>query len=452
MGSIVGLISDNSSKCVELLLHIWNRGDCVAFIDWRIPYNRIIEIFADCNITECYVSEYIYRKWETSSDFLTDRPKAKLNIVFENNRGACLLPTEIYEMFHENYSDTDALVLFSSGTTGKSKGIILSHYAINTNADAVIKYMGLDAETTISIVKSLSHSSTIVGELLVALKTKAKVLLSPTITSPKASLDNIEKYGVSLMCVNPTLLKIYADTVKKLKVNVNNLKVIYVSGSILSKDLLSLVREVFLDVQILNVYGLTEAGPRVTAQVKGQQWTDGSVGKAIDGVDVKVIDTNGDVLPYGEKGIIHVKTKSIFSGYILDLKARKSFYKDWFNTGDIGYMNEDGELFILGRWDDMILQGAHNVFPDEIEELIRVKSTVVKCLVFGVKDDIIGERIICYYVADKDCSNELMDVCINNLASYEIPKEFIRVDMIPQTENGKVSRKIAAAQYRKEKA
>lgn len=444
----IGIVLDNSCKCVEIILNIWNQGDSVAFADWRVPYKKIIESLAYCDVKECYVSEEIYNKWVSSEEDL--KLEIKFIVVKDDMVKACFLPDEIYYLYHENYTDNEALVLFSSGTTGKSKGIILSHYAINTNADAVKEYMGLTSTDKISIVKSLSHSSTIVGELLVALKTRVQVLLSPTVTSPRATIKNIAQFGITVMCVNPTLLRIYTEFIDKFMTELQSLKVIYTSGSIPSEGLLQSARSAFRGVEILNVYGLTEAGPRVSAQVKGEKWQDGSVGRAIGNVEIHVVDENGNVLPCGERGIVHVNTKCLFKGYASGIPERKSFYNNWFNTGDIGYMNGSGELFIVGRWDNMILQGSHNVFPEDIESMIGRETSIEQCLVFSVKDEFFGERILCYYVATSDRTEELQDICLQKLASYEVPKEFIRVNEIPKTANGKVSRKLAVSIYKKE--
>ena len=202
----VALIGENSIGYVNALVDIWNNGDCAVLLDWRIPFSTTIEMMIEADVHTCFIEKGLFNKIENefsnSIDFVTYE---------KQNSSAELLPNCIYEKFHENYGRNEAVVIYSSGTTGKSKGIILSHFAINTNADAIIDYMKPNTEDCIYIAKTLSHSSTLTGELLVALKTRAKAVIAPTIVPPRYVLNNINKFGVTIVCLNPTLLSMLAD-------------------------------------------------------------------------------------------------------------------------------------------------------------------------------------------------------------------------------------------------
>lgn len=309
----VALIGDNSIGYVNALLEIWNHSDCAVLIDWRIPFETAVDMMKEAGVKKCYIETGLYPEISDAelSAVLFERYE-KLNLKAE------LLPASIYDKFRENYSKAEAVVIYSSGTTGKSKGIILSHYAINTNADAIIDYMNPISDDCIYICKTLSHSSTLVGELLVALKTKTKLIVAPVIVPPRYALNNIEKYGVTILCVNPTLLSLFADSYNPSKFNLSTLKTIYVSGSIMNDKVYTKAHESFSDISIYNVYGLSEAGPRVTAQTKDSNKSD-SVGKPIKGVQIRIVDEQGKPLPHGERGILHVFTQSQFNGYTKEL-------------------------------------------------------------------------------------------------------------------------------------
>lgn len=439
----VGLVFDNSVKCIELIIKIWNDGDCVVFPDWRIPKHKIVEMLTRCDVEKCYIASSIFAKWD-----LCEPCNINFIPIDDSEEKSGMVPEKIMNQYHTDYSEKEALILFSSGTTGNAKGIVLSRKAIEKNADAIINYMQLKEDDVFYILKTLAHSSTIVGELLVALKSKCGIVISPSVYAPPLVLRNISKYQVTITCMNPTLLWIYSKLVNKSKENIDSLKTIYVSGAILSNELMESAKRAFKNVEIFNVYGLTEAGPRVSAQYKGEKWQSGSVGKAIKGVKIAVVDKDGEPVKNGERGIVHVKTDYLFSGYSSGEKLRESYYQGWFNTGDVGYKLED-ELFITGRWDNMIIHGAHNVFPEDIEKTINEVKGIDECVVFGVNDEIDGEMIICYYSSDNDIENDIRTYCKDKLATYEVPKKICKVERIPKTENGKISRRLARESYMK---
>ena len=154
----VALIGENSVEYVEKLINIWNEGNCAVLLDWRIPCQTLVEMMLEAGVRLCYIQEKYYEtvpKLDSSISFVLF--KCTLS-------GAVLLPSCIYDKYNESYSDDEAVVIYSSGTTGKSRGVILSHYAINVNADAIIDYMQPTLSDCIYVAKTLSHSSTLSGK------------------------------------------------------------------------------------------------------------------------------------------------------------------------------------------------------------------------------------------------------------------------------------------------
>lgn len=434
--SRVGLIGDNSIEYLKKLIEIWNNGDCAVLIDWRIPHNTAIGMMHDASVSMCYIDKQLVgRIGNTISSDIEF-------IQFESDKvSAKVVPEDVYDMFKGSYSKEEAVILYSSGTTGKAKGIILSHYAIGLNADLVAEYMALSDNDCLYIVKTLAHSSTLVGELLVGLKTHVKILISPTINNPRHTLEKINVYGVTTICVNPTLLSLYTLTVNTKRMAFDCLKTIYTSGAIAEESLIEKAQNAFPCTEILNVYGLSEAGPRVTAQRKGDvNKSIGAVGKPLSKVDVTVVSNDGFQVIAMEKGVIHVNTPCLFSGYISNGLVRTSLYNGWLNTGDIGYIDNMNNLFITGRVDNMITIGSHNVYPEEIETFIMKISDVNDCIIIPQKNAVHENKMICFYVAGADISHHLKEFCITSLAPYEIPSTFIRIDRIPTTDNGKKTR------------
>ena len=430
----IGLVGDNSIGMIEQVINIWNNGDCVVLVDWRIPYNSIIEMLESVNVKKCYIEKKIL---DSINQKIEGKTLEFVPYISTDNRMTAI-PTELYNKFQSNYSDSEALILFSSGTTGKSKGVVLSHYAINSNADEVFKYMELEESDSMYIQKTLCHSSTFVCELLVALKYRVKMFISPTVTIPNTILKNIVNHRITVTCLNPTILKLITLAAEKGKYSFNGLKKVYCSGAVLDTNLLERSQQVFGNVEILNVYGLTEAGPRVAAQIPNTYDTVGSVGKVLDCARVKIVDEHGMLKSVNEKGVIYVKTLCKFMGYA-NLKDTKN-EEEWINTNDIGYINDNNELFVLGRADNMINIDSHNIFVEEIEQRILAMRSIEDCLVYSVINDNGHCVLCCDYVGEIEEDKEIINYLSNYLPAYEIPRKYTKVNSITYTLNGKKKR------------
>ena len=429
----IALIGENSVEYVNALIDIWNNGDCAVLIDFRIPFMTAVQMMYEAGVKTCYAEKKIYDKWIDSFP-----ETIVFNYYDKTSASVGLLPEFIYNKFTSSYNQAEAVVIYSSGTTGKSKGIILSHYAINTNADAIIDYLHLEETDCMYMIKTISHSSSITGELLVSLKTHTKLLISPIIVPPRYTLSNIEKFGITKICINPTLLKLYIDECQRCEYNLTSLKEIYVHGAKANKNLCILAKKCFENAKVYFEYGLSEAGPRVASQKISAQKVD-SVGKAIKGVEIIVVNESGDKVRREHRGIIHIKTPSRYLGYISGNEKYKSLYRDWLNTGDVGFIDKNGELHVINRIDDIIILDSHKIYPNDIEKVIAENTDIEECVVLKVeiKD---AELLCCLYRGDSELSKGLIPKLKTSLMSYEIPKVIISCDEFPRTANGKISR------------
>ena len=430
----VALIGENSIGYINSLLDIWNDGDCAVLIDSAAPFNAAVKLMREANVKKCLIQSGMWQGITSDCrdiDFIDYNPVSGL--TFE-------LPHRIYEKYRSCYENDEAVIIYSSGTTGSAKGIILSHFAISTNADSIIDYMKPSKETDcIYTMRHLSHSSTLTGELLVALKTKSKAVITSRAVPPRLIFSTIKKYGISILGINPSLLSLLCDETKRGEYDISSLKKIYVSGSILSDILYERAKNIFNGIAIYNVYGLSEAAPRVAAQREGCQQTN-SVGRPIKGVEVKITDDGGNEVPNGIRGLIHVKTPSLFSGYVTGGKEYASLIHGWLNAGDTGYFDGFGELHIIGRIDDVIICDAHKIYPCDIEKIILEDFSITDCIIAGFDER--GKTAIgCLYVSDDDRTAAIIRHLKENVPSYEIPKKIIRVDKIPCGLRGKPDKK-----------
>ena len=434
--SRVALIGENSVEYVNALLDIWNSGDCAVLIDWRIPFQTAVEMMQEAGVHTCYFEKKLLDK--AFSAFVKDISF----LPYERKTASAeCLPESFYVKFKQNYSKKEAIVLYSSGTTGRSKGIILSHFAINTNADAIIDYMKLTTTDCIYIAKTLSHSSTLTGELLVALKTHTKLVIAPTIVPPRYIIGSISKFNVTIVCLNPILLSMFADEIKRGNYDIISLRTIYVSGSVLNDNIYVKAHQIFKDIAIYNVYGLSEAGPRVSAQ-RSDCCKSNSVGRELINVDIIVVDGKGNPVPIEERGIVHINTPSCYDGYISGNEKCKSLYLGWLNTGDVGFFDINGELHIVDRTDDVIIIDSHKIYPQSIVNDILQINGILDCAVFPIETTCNKERttIICFYLSGSmnNLSETIRRTLLETHPKYEVPDEFICVSNIERNSSGKI--------------
>jgi len=438
----VALIGENSIQYVNFLLDIWNSGECAVLVDWRIPLATAVEMMIEAKVSRCIIERNLF---EQKREIV---PESIEFITYEQKNGfADKLPEEFYDRFQENYSNEEALILFSSGTTGHAKGVILSFYAINTNADSIIEYMKPQKDDCMYIGKALTHASTLVGELLVALKTRIKLVIAPTVVPPRFWISNMMKFEVSIICLNPTLLSMLSDEIRRKDCEIKFLRKVYVSGSVLSEHIYKKALDAFMTTKIYNVYGLSEAGPRVAAQREGCCKLN-SVGHPIGGVKVQLRDGEKRIEKDNIIGSIYVNTPSLMLGYV---SARKEFDEDgWFDTGDVGYLDND-ELFVVGRSDDIIINNSHNLYPYTVEKVINLHKDVDDCIVFmgHIRNN---ETLVCIYTGMNEVpARELYTLCIDKLAPYEIPREYVYVSCFYKNKNGKIDRKGIIEAYERRK-
>ena len=408
----IGLMGHNSVEFIEQLIRIWNNNDSAVLIDYDMPVDALKRIISNNLIASLRVEESLPLKFGSDSLKVDVEPYSVCAPL------PCLLPDSIYDEFIERYDEDEAVVIFSSGTTGLNKGISLSHRAINNNADSIIHYMQPKATDCLYLNKKITHSSSLTGELLVALKGKFKIVVAPIVIPPRIAFRIISDFGVSILCCNPALLKMYVDEVERANRFPEVIKTIYTSGDVISVKAIERARSVFTR-PVYNVYGQTECGPRISAQTE-DCCRGNSVGKPIKNVEIK-IDTSGEVL---------VKTNALFSGYTASAAEAPG---EWHGTGDLGFIDENGELYITGRTNSLIVIGAHNIYPEAVEQTIIENTAISDCLVY--KD---VEKLACdYFSAGEINKAEIIRSIKPLLLPYEIPKTYRRVKIIPQNANGK---------------
>lgn len=342
----------------------------------------------------------------------------------------------------KNHSDKNCeIILLTSGTTGAPKGIMLSRDNIKSNVEAIGDYLRLTLNDKIFMVKNMNHSSSIIGELLVGLDNMCTIVFNSKVLTASSMVNSICDNNITVFFAVPTILREIILKHKQLNLEkMGHLRIINFYGAPMSSQDIDKLVELLPNCNLIYSYGLTEASPRVT-YIMGSDLLKkaGSSGRPIKNVKIEIsnkgIDNNGEIVVSGP---------NVMLGYYNDAeKTRKTIVDGKLYTGDYGYIDEDGYLYVQGRKDNMIISAGKNIYPEEIEQVLQTAEGVKEVLVRNVSDDKGVEKFIAYIVTDDIEPNmsSLFEVCKNRLENYKIPSKFVYVKELEKTPSGKIVRK-----------
>lgn len=328
--------------------------------------------------------------------------------------------------------ETPALALFTSGTTGEAKLVVMSHENILFNAYSVIKTMNLSKPENLGLILPLYHSFALITQLITTLLTGGNIFFAGNNKYYDELSEFIIKNQINTIAGVPTNFKMLLFGQDK---KYDSVKHITVAGASLDKNLAEEIKKSFFNAEIWVGYGLTEAGPRVTAiNYNDPKFLKGSVGKPINEVEIKLL--NNEIL---------VKSQSNMIEYLDDSDAtNKKINHGYLYSGDTGFIDEEGYLYITGRKDDIFMSGGEKISPLLIEKVINHHPDIANCAVFGEEDQIMGKRIIAVIKLKEEKkirAKELLIHCSGLLDKNQIPHKFFKTEELPMTPNGKIMRK-----------
>ena len=259
----------------------------------------------------------------------------------------------------------------------------------------------------------------------------------------KSFLKVLEKKNFTVLTGVNTLFNLLMTSSRFKKIKFNNFKVTVGGGMAVLSETAKKWKEL-TGTNITQGYGLTETSPVVTIN-KIDDTYNGSIGVPLQSTDVKIIDENGKQLPVGQEGELCVKGPQVMSGYLNDLcEKSQSFTPDnYFKTGDIAVIDNDGFLKIVDRKKDMIISSGYNVYPNEVEDFLGSHEDVIEAGVIGVNDKNRGEAIKAFIVSsnNKLTAQEIISYCKAGLTEYKVPKSVVFLDELPKTNVGKILRR-----------
>lgn len=334
-----------------------------------------------------------------------------------------------------------ALIMCTSGTTGEPKGSMLTEANVIANVSDISLYFDIDKSDTILISRPLYHCAVLTGEFLTALIKGTKIILYSGAFNPSVILKIINKHCVTAFCGTPTILSAMARFNRKTEKNF--LKYICISGECMSVNTGLNIAKTFPNAKIYHVYGLTEACPRVSylPPEKFNEFAD-CVGIPLRSVKLKIVSSKGVQVGLNEVGILWIKGENVMAGYYNNPQKTAEVIKDgWLCTGDLALFTEEGFLKIKGRMDDLIIKAGMNIYPQEIENALKLDCRVKDVFVCGYTDEKVGVQIELTISGDFSDVAEVRDLCRTNLSAYQIPTRINLIHELPKNSSGKIIRR-----------
>jgi long-chain acyl-CoA synthetase len=364
---------------------------------------------------------------------VVDQPSSESRLNFYDVKG-----DETFVPNGEGREDDTAVILYTSGTTGNPKGVLLTHKNLTSNAQNSVKHNELERGTTLGVLP-LAHVYGLTISNICLLMGSSIVIFSNFDT--REVFKAIEKYEVKNFSAVPAMIHALVSYPHADHYNTSSLESVSSGSAPLPVALLHAFEKKF-GAKVYEGYGLSEAAPIVTAHKNGIEIKPGSVGIPIPGVEVKIVDDNGNEAPCGEAGELCVRGENVTPGYYQNVEeSRKVLIDSWLHTGDLARMDDEGYVYIVDRKKDLIIRGGFNVYPRDIEEILNTHETVSEVAVVGVPDEKMGEEMVACVVVKPGAivsEEELIGFCQEHLAKNKTPRRIIFLERLPRNGVGKI--------------
>ena len=374
---------------------------------------------------------------------------ARPEFVIAGEADTELLPGVSVSRAAEHTNDPNGLedvaaIIFTSGTTGTPKGVMLSEAAILINASAVAAYLKLSEVDRGLVFLPLSYAYAL-SQVLSSLIAGGAVVLLQSLRYPALAFQAMSEHRVTGFGGVPTSLAILARHRQVTGVSVTSLRYMLSAGGPLAPVLLHTLQESFPGVAVFNNYGCTEIGPRATAfDCAAHPDKMGSIGRAIPGVRATILSPDGSVAGPGETGEIALSGPSLMKGYYDDpVTTASRMSRHGFLTGDYAYADADGFLYYQGREDDIFKSAGEKVSAREVEDVVLTHEDIAEAAVVSQPDAILGAVPVVYAVLQPGTSctdRDLQEFCASRLARHKVPRAVHFVDELRKTGSGKIQK------------
>jgi long-chain acyl-CoA synthetase len=458
-GDCVALFLENSFDYIAAHFGVLKAGAVDVSLNTELQGADISKLLNDCDARVLIAGRKFFRQWSRAiegSPHLThlvvdQKPAQPLpagvqfhfldEIRRRDARAKVPAPREVHDM---------ASLVYTSGSTGKPKGVMLSHRNLASNTASIAQYLGLVEDDRVLVVlpfyyiygRSILYSQFLTG---------GSVVIENRFAFPVVALNTMQEMEVTGFAGVPSTFSILLHKADLRSRKFPKLRFVTQAGGGMAPALQRDVMEVFQPARLFVMYGTTEAAPRLTyvePEILPRKW--GSIGRAIPGVEVIVADEHGNRLPAGTHGEIAARGPNIMLGYWKDPESTASVIRNGFYfTGDLGYEDEDGCLFVTGRARDIIKAGGNRVSGKEIEEVLSELPGVLEVAVIGVPDEILGEAIKALIVPSDDSLNEeaIRAHLRSRLPQFKQPKWIEFRESLVKNQAGKIMKAALKAEH-----
>ncbi len=446
-GDCVVVFMPNCPEAVIAVAGILKSGAVVVPLLPQLQGAEIAYILQDCRPKVILTTSLLLPKVQEAADglaappmmFTLDEAGSAVSLREGWAKASAVPPDPIVN------SEDRAVLLYTSGTTGRPKGVMLTHRNLYANAAATAqsaKILQLRKNRANLGVLPFSHAFGFTMMNVAILLGDTTVLLPQF--DPRKALEAIEKYQVTHSAMVPAMIYDLYHHPDADQYDTSSFFLCISGSAALPRTLAEGFQRKF-GCLVLEGYGLSEAGPIVTATDPSKGLKPGSVGQPLSGIEVAVVDEEGNRLPPGSVGELIVSGPNVSKGYHGKPEETGQVFRDgWLYTGDIARIDEDGFVFIVDRKKDVIIRGGLNIYPRDLEELLMRHPDVMDAAVVGVPSERMGEEVVAYVVVRPDSpvtSEVLIQYCQERLAKYKTPRFLQIVEALPKNQIGKTDKK-----------
>ncbi|MGZ4214790.1 MAG: class I adenylate-forming enzyme family protein [Solirubrobacteraceae bacterium] len=435
----------NSPDVGVLYQALWRAGGVVTPATFLLPPEDLRHVVANAEASAVVTSpEFVDKVREAVAGLDCVR-----NVISSGDVDGDVLSLSTLEQAEPapivDRADSDlAALLYTGGTTGRAKGVMLSHHNLYFSGHA-----GHEAGHVPGINRSLatlplSHAYGLLVTIVGMNSQEQGVAALLRWFDPQAFLSLIQEHRLQQSAVVPSMLQILLCLPLE-DYDLSSLKFLSCGAAPLAHEVEEEVRRRIPSVSIRQGYGLTETAALVATNPAGREKS-GSVGLPVPGTTVRIVDDEGRELPAGEPGEICARSPGVMGGYWRSPEVTADALRDgWLHTGDVGYLDEEGYLFIVDRKKDLIIRGGFNVYPRDVEDGLLEHPAVEMAAVVGKPDALHGEEVVAFVSLRNGqdiTGEELVDWARSRIGGYKYPREVRVVDSIPLTPVGKIDRKL----------